>query len=159
MLYDNAQLAPAYALAAVQFGRPDYARVARQTLDFWLREMRAEDGSLYSTLDADSEGAEGKYYVWTLADLRSTFANPQDVQLLVEHFGLTAQGNWHESPVENASVLAIEKTVDQLTPPGQISDTVQKRIDTLLGQLRAVPGQARSRQGWMIRSLHLVGTG
>jgi uncharacterized protein YyaL (SSP411 family) len=167
MLYDNAQLAPAYALAAVQFGRPDYARIARQTLDFWLRDMRAPDGSLYSTLDADSEGAEGKYYVWTLADLRSTFADPQDVQLLVEHFGLTPEGNWHESPVEKASVLAIDKTVDQLTQTGQTPDAVQKRIDTLLGQLRTVrrtrvpPGLddkiITSWNGLMISALAIAG--
>jgi uncharacterized protein YyaL (SSP411 family) len=141
MLYDNAQLAPAYALAAVQFGRPDYARVARQTLDFWLRDMRAAEGALYSTLDADSEGAEGKYYVWTLDELRRVIGDPDDLQLLVEHFGITAEGNWHESPVAGGTVLAIEKSVDALAAHGPNAAAVQKRIDGLLSRLRAARGE------------------
>ncbi len=142
MLYDNAQLAPVYALASVQFGRPDYARIARQTLDFWLREMRSPHGALFSTLDADSDGAEGKYYVWTIADIHAALPNADDADLLIQHFGITATGNWHESPVPDGTVLAIARTVEQLAAErGTDADLLQKRIDALLKQLRTARAQ------------------
>jgi uncharacterized protein YyaL (SSP411 family) len=107
MLYDSAQLAPVYALASALFERPDYARVARETLDFFLREMLSPAGAFFSSLDADSEGAEGKYYVWTLGDIHAAIPDKDDAALIIRHFGLTEHGNWHESPVPNASVLAV----------------------------------------------------
>jgi uncharacterized protein YyaL (SSP411 family) len=150
MLYDNAQLAPAYALAAVQLQRPDYARVARQTLDFWLREMTSKgdpgggmmgggsSGGFYSTLDADSEGAEGKYYVWTLDDVKAALQSDADAGLIIEHFGMTENGNWHESPVAGGNVLAIARSVTDLAAKhGGEADAMQKRIDALLVQMRA----------------------
>ncbi len=168
MLYDNAQLASAYAIAATHFGRSDYARVARQTLDFWLREMRAENGALYSTLDADSEGEEGKYYVWTLKDIREALSDPGDAELIIEHFGMTDQGNWHESPVAGGNVLAIAKPVEILAKArGASEEDLQKRIDHLLVELREVrakrvpPGLddkvVTSWNGLMISSLAICG--
>jgi uncharacterized protein YyaL (SSP411 family) len=148
MLYDNAQLAPAYAEAAVQLQRPDYARVARQTLDFWLREMTAKSdgegvmggassGGFYSTLDADSEGAEGKFYVWTLDDVKAALPADEDAKLIVEHFGMTANGNWHESPVKGGNVIAIARAVTDLAAKrGEDPDALQKRIDALLVKMR-----------------------
>ena len=100
MLYDNAQLAPAYALAAAQLDRPDYARIARETLDFWLRDMTSPDGGFYSTLDADSEGHEGKFYVWTTEQIRAALPDPADARLLMEHYGVTDGGNF-----EGANIL------------------------------------------------------
>jgi uncharacterized protein YyaL (SSP411 family) len=147
MLYDNAQLAPVYAMAAVQLQRPDYARVARQTLDFWLREMTAKgeagagmggasSGGFYSTLDADSEGAEGKYYVWTLQDVKAVLPEAES-KLIIEHFGMTGKGNWHESPVEGGNVLAIARPVADLAArDGVAPESLQKRIDGLLAQMR-----------------------
>jgi uncharacterized protein YyaL (SSP411 family) len=149
MLYDNAQLAPAYALAAAQFHRPDYARIARQTLDFWLREMTGESapgqigGGFHSTLDADSEGEEGKFYVWTQNDIRAALPNADDANLIIEHLGVTEHGNWHESPVENACVLSIIKPIPELlenkklTGKFETQDALQRHIDSLFIQMRA----------------------
>lgn len=137
MLYDNAQLAPIYAIASVQLGRRDYERIARQTLDFWLREMTSPEGAFYSTMDADSEGQEGRYYVWTLADLAEAVPDTHDRNLIIEHFGLKESGNWHESPVRGGNVLSIAKTVTELAPVYDATpDALQQRIDRILLAMR-----------------------
>ncbi len=106
MLYDSAQLAPVYAEASVLLGNADYARIARETLDFFLREMRSPEGAFFSSLDADSEGEEGKYYVWTLADVQAALSE-KEAEQVVAYFGVTAEGNWHETPVAGGNVLAV----------------------------------------------------
>jgi len=137
MLYDSAQLAPLYASASVWFNRPDYARVATDTLDFFLREMTGPRGEFYSSLDADSEGEEGRYYVWTIDDLRAALPDMTDAAMIVEHFGMSAQGNWHESPVPGGNILAVHKTVEAIA--GELKsprELVQKRIDAALLKMR-----------------------
>jgi len=78
MLYDNALLAVAYAEAWQVTGRRDFARVVRQTLDYLGREMTAPEGGLYSATDADSEGEEGRYFVWTAEELRQLLGGDAD---------------------------------------------------------------------------------
>jgi uncharacterized protein YyaL (SSP411 family) len=70
MLYDNAQLAALYLAAWQAFGDDEYRRVGQETLDYLLREMTAPEGGLYSSQDADSEGEEGKFFVWTADEIR-----------------------------------------------------------------------------------------
>ena len=108
MLYDNAQLATTYVEAFQATGKQEYARVVRETLDYVLRDMTDTGGGFYSTEDADSEGVEGKFYVWTPAQLQevlgadaaATFAKVYDV---------TEAGNFEHGQ----SILNLPKTIAQ----------------------------------------------
>jgi uncharacterized protein len=92
MLYDNALLARAYLHAFQVTGEPLFERVCRETLDWALRDLRQEEGGFASALDADSEGVEGKFYVWTLAEVRDVLG--PDADTAIEHFGMTEAGNF-----------------------------------------------------------------
>src|SRR5581483_8730106 len=92
MLYDNALLARVYTDAHRITGNGLYKRIVEETLDFVIREMRAPNGAFYSTQDADSEGVEGKFYVWS-RDEFSKIAG-EDAELLAKYFDVTEHGNF-----------------------------------------------------------------
>ncbi len=92
MLYDNAQLARVYAGAYQLFKHERYRQVATQTLEYVLREMTGPDGEFFSAQDADSEGVEGKFYVWSEAELRAVLG--QEAEAAIKLFGATQAGNW-----------------------------------------------------------------
>jgi uncharacterized protein YyaL (SSP411 family) len=102
MLYDNALLAPAYLHGWQVSSDPLLRRVCCETLDWVLRELRGPEGGFCSALDADSEGVEGKYYVWSLAELREALAplGDETVADAIAFFGATQPGNF-----EGANVL------------------------------------------------------
>jgi len=92
MLYDNALLARAYLHGWQVLGDPLFERVCRETLDWTLREMRAGEGGFYSALDADSEGVEGKFYVWTIDEVRELLGDDADAAITA--LGMSDQGNF-----------------------------------------------------------------
>src|SRR3712207_3123287 len=93
MLYDNALLARAYLHAWQISGEELFRRVVTETLDWALRELRQEEGGFASALDADSEGVEGKFYVWTPDEVRD--ALPEDLApAALQHFGIQPGGNF-----------------------------------------------------------------
>ncbi len=110
MLYDNAQLAQLYLDAYLVSGDRQYADVARDILDYVLRDMTHPDGGFYSAEDADSEGHEGKFYCWTLEEV-SHLLTPEETKVAVHYFGLTKQGNFvdhsHPQPLPHQNVLSI----------------------------------------------------
>jgi uncharacterized protein YyaL (SSP411 family) len=110
MLYDNAQLAQLYLDAFLVSGDARHADVARDILDYVLRDMTHHDGGFYSAEDADSEGHEGKFHCWTRAEL-SKLLTPEEFNVAVRYFGITGQGNFvdhsHPSPLPGQNVLSI----------------------------------------------------
>jgi len=96
MLYDNAQLLKLVADAWLVTGQPLFRRVAEQTVGWIRREMQAPAGAYYSTLDADSEGEEGKFYVWTPDEARALLT-PDEYAVLGPHYGLDRPANFEGS--------------------------------------------------------------
>ncbi len=106
MLYDNAQLAEVYARASTALHRPDYASTAERILDFWLNNMSDRDGLCFSSLDADSDGQEGKYYIWTWDELNDVLASqPGLFDLAAQMLDISRRGNW-----DGANVLQLSQT-------------------------------------------------
>lgn len=94
MLYDNAQLVSLYSHAYQSTKNPLYKTVVYETLAFIEKELSSPDGGFYSSLDADSEGEEGKYYVWTTQELTSILG--QDAALFSAYYNCTTTGNWEQ---------------------------------------------------------------
>src|ERR687898_70646 len=94
MLYDNALLARVYVHGWQAMGEERWKRVATETLDWALREMRGPEGGYFSALDADSEGEEGRFYVWTVEELRAALEGEPDADEAIAWFGATDRGNF-----------------------------------------------------------------
>ncbi|MGD8816563.1 MAG: thioredoxin domain-containing protein, partial [Acidobacteriota bacterium] len=106
MLYDNALLATAYLEAVQLTGHEEYRRVAAETLDWVVREMQAPGGGFYSTFDADSEGVEGKFYVWHRAEIDSLLGD--DAATFCTVYDVSEQGNWEGANILNLAKPATE---------------------------------------------------
>ncbi|MQC26080.1 MAG: thioredoxin domain-containing protein [Chloroflexi bacterium] len=125
MLYDNAQLARAYLHAYLVSGDEALRRVCERTLDFVARELRDASGGFYSSLDADSEGEEGKFYVWWLEEIKKEIKKPEIRDLFVGAYGVTAEGNF-----EGHNVLQRVQSDAELAETFDLSeDEVRTRLD------------------------------
>jgi len=109
MLYDNAQLASVYLEAFQVTGSSEYARVARETLDYVQRDMQSPDGGYYSSTDADSEGEEGKFFVFTPEQVHRAL-EPRIAQLFCSYYDVTPMGNWEHGQ----SVLNTPRRFEQV---------------------------------------------
>jgi uncharacterized protein YyaL (SSP411 family) len=123
MLYDNGLLARAYLHGYQVLGQARYRRVCEETLDWLLREMRGPEGGFYSAYDADSEGEEGKFYVWTPAEIRAVLAGDAagpaatggraDPDAILAYYGVTEAGNF-----EGKNILHLADGAAAAAPPG-----------------------------------------
>jgi uncharacterized protein YyaL (SSP411 family) len=120
MLYDNALLARLYTRAWQWTHEPFFARIANEILQFVAREMTSPDGGFYSTLDADSEGEEGKFYVWSRAEVLEILGD-QDGPAFCALLDVTERGNWEGHNIPNvprapeAVAADLGISVDRLT--------------------------------------------
>src|SRR5437867_3548537 len=117
MLYDNALLTAAYVEAFQATGEPFYREVVEDTLTYMLREMTSPEGPFYSTQDADSEGVEGKFFVWSAAEVENILGKElADVFTYV--YDVTPEGNWEEH-----NILHRSRTYDQDARLLKLSET------------------------------------
>jgi hypothetical protein len=111
MGYDNAQLLPLYARAWAATDDPLFHRVSMETADWVMRELQAPEGGYYSTLDADSEGVEGKFYVWEPAEAEALL-DPAEFAVLAPVYGLDRpanfEGRWHLHTYRRLAEVAAE---------------------------------------------------
>ncbi len=129
MLYDNALLARVYLHAWQVAGKPLYRRVVEETLDFVRREMRHERGGFYSSYDADSEGEEGKFYVWTADEIRAALGD--EAARFMAAYGVSEGGNW-----EGHNILHV---AEDLTGLGDLSGLKEARLKLFNIRARRVP--------------------
>ena len=113
MLYDNAQLARVYLHAWQVTGNPFYRTIVEETLDYVVREMTDPAGGFYSTQDADSEGEEGKFFVWTPDEIREV-AWARRRQAFIAAYGVTERGNF-----EGKNILEFVGGLDQRAALGR----------------------------------------
>ncbi len=139
MLYDNALLALVYLRAWQLTSEPRYRRICEETLDYLLREMTDLSGAFYSTQDADSEGEEGKFYVWTPAELREVLGD-EDAAVAQTVWGVTERGNF-----EGKNILHVTRSVeDAARTLGIGPDEARAALARARERLYA----ARSRRVW-----------
>jgi uncharacterized protein YyaL (SSP411 family) len=103
MLYDNAEIPRLYLDLLQATGDPAHGRVVAETLDYLLREMRHEDGGFYSATDADSEGEEGKFFVWTPAEVAAV-VEPADVELVCRYWDITDEANFEGKNIAHVTI-------------------------------------------------------
>ncbi len=137
MLYDNALLTVAYLEAYQATGDPDYRRVVEETLACVAREMTSPEGAFYSTQDADSEGVEGKFFVWSAAEVEQVLGKER-AEVFASVYDVTPEGNW-----EGHNILHRSKTDAQDARLLNLSD---EELRLILGESRAKLFEVRSKR-------------
>lgn len=161
MLYDNSQLSLLYLHAYQATGNEFYKKIAIETLDYVAREMTGPDGGFYSTQDADSEGEEGKFFVWSAAEI-SQALGPEDASIFSRYYDVTAKGNW-----EGHNILHVTGSVAEIA--AELNITVESLNQVLersqaklfaLRETRVHPGRddkiLTSWNGLMLKSFALA---
>ncbi len=133
MLYDNAQLARVYLHAYQLTKNAAYRRVVEETLDWVLGEMTDEAGGFYSSYDADSEGIEGKFYVWSEAEIDTILG--EDSGLFKARYDISAEGNFEQANIPNTLKSELEALALQF---GLSSAEIESKLSAARQKLHAV---------------------
>ncbi len=146
MLYDNAQLAATYLHAWQVTGDPLFRQIVEETLDYVLAEMTSPEGGFYSTQDADSEGKEGLFFLWTPAEINALLG-PEDGRLFCDTFGVTPRGNFHEAGGA-MSILHVRRELNEVADdlgvsPDRLQEVIQRGRKVLFAarERRIHPGR------------------
>jgi uncharacterized protein YyaL (SSP411 family) len=129
MLYDQALLTLAYLEAYQALGAPKFMITAKETIEYVLRDLVSPEGGFYSAEDADSEGEEGKFYLWTLDEVKQ--ATGDDADLAIKLFGVKAEGNYFEPPngKTGKNILHLAMPLEQVASESNLT------IYALIGKL------------------------
>jgi uncharacterized protein YyaL (SSP411 family) len=132
MLYDNAQLAEVYARAYGTTKKPLYKKVVRETLAFVGRELTSPDGAFYSALDADSDGTEGRFYVWTGKEIEAVLTEKADADLFKKVYGADGATNFEDK----YHILLLSKPLAERAKELKLTeDELEKRLTPLRQKL------------------------
>ncbi len=142
MLYDNGQLALAYLHAYLLTGRLAFRQVCTETLNFIRREMTHASGGFYSSLDADSEGEEGKYYLWEMEEIEQALPDAADRELLYQVYTIDSQGNF-----EGKNILQRKEALDSLATKLDLNE------QTLIERLSAIHARLYQAREQRVRPL------
>ena len=140
MLYDNALLARVYLYAWQITQKPFYRRIVEETLDYVLREMTHPLGGFFSTQDADSEGEEGRFFVWTPAEIKAILGEAEG-ELICRYYGVTERGNF-----EGKNVLHVAEDLDALAQRPQARPDYLRYFDDMLQFARQRLFEAREKR-------------
>jgi uncharacterized protein YyaL (SSP411 family) len=133
MLYDNAQLATLYTRAWLAAGDAEYRRIAEETLDYLVAEMRHPDGGFFSAQDADSEGVEGKFFVWSPDEIQTVLGDPDVASAALRYWGVSDGPNF-----EGHSILCVPRPADAVAAElGITTDRLREQIAEARAKLYA----------------------
>ena len=140
MLYDQAMLAMAYTEAYQATGKATYAETAREIFTYVLRDMTAPEGGFFSAEDADSEGREGKFYLWTVDEVREVLG-PDEAAFVIETFNMTPEGNFEDEATRQKTgenILYLKKPLDEIAAErGESAEAVRGRWEAARRKLFA----------------------
>jgi uncharacterized protein YyaL (SSP411 family) len=132
MLYDNAQMVEVFSLAFQIDPNPEYRRIVQETLTFVKRELTSPEGGFYSALDADSDGKEGEYYVWTPEELEKIVTDKTDLAIFRAVFNVSGNPNFEEK----SFILKRTRTLEEIAK--EQKTTVEKLNESLARSMKLV---------------------
>lgn len=139
MLYDNAQLISLYSKAFKVTGNQEYARVVKESIGFVERELSNGEGGFYSSINADSDGEEGKYYVWTAKEVKKVL-DSEEAELFMDFYNIETYGNWEEGK----NILYKNSTVEEYAKDNDLE--YSKIVEKLSGSRDKLIDQREKRE-------------